>query len=315
MREILIDYINFEHGGRGPGADYFGDGDSYDFGGLVRIMSSGRWPHILGIGEADRWDFNGGEGAHQACAALRAAGGPPYVPLVGSLPRQGGEFAPAILYDPRLIQVHRWYCHRLPDFSARNRNLLIASIAGHPFRVVVIHGDINDGDMRLADAKMLARFAAPDIPCVIIGDWNSTPSGPWDIGDFNNPLHRPDRRAHKILFKHGPEQAGPHEADTRALDFLCGYWHEGRRIGGVGFYDVAEMAGDFTPTQLPIASGRPPRTIDRALVNQPWRQAYVRGSYRVHPPADPAHPDSDHLRISFAIQVPDRSADRAVEER
>jgi hypothetical protein len=302
-------YVNFEHGGR-LGADYCGNGGAFDFSGLVRIMSTGPWPAVLGIGEADRWDFNGYEGAYGATAALRAAGGPAYVPVVGSLPREAGPFAPAILYDPQVIQVHRWYDHRLPDAAGRTRNLLLASLPGSSemFRVIVWHGDIHDGDMRLADAKTFDRFANPDTPCVILADWNATLSGPWNVGDFNDSqVHDSFRRAHKIVFHHGPRQAGLYEADTRALDYLCGFWLEGdggpgRRVGGIGFFDIAELEADFSPTQLPTASGRKPRTIDHALVNKAWRDAYVPGSYRVHPPVDPERPDSDHLRISFAIQ-------------
>jgi hypothetical protein len=310
-RRIQYDYINYEHGGR-TNPTYSGDGGPFDFTGLVRIMSTGTWPHILGIGEADRWDFNGYEGAYEAAAALRAAGGPPYVPHVGGLPREWGPFAPGILYDPTAIQVHRWYDHRLPDFSGRNRNLLIASLPGRTdiFRVVLTHGDFHDGDARLADAKTLDRFADPDIPCVILGDWNATLSGPQDIHDFNAPgVHRLDRLAHKIQWNHGPAQTGPYESDTRALDYLCGYWHEGtenqpgHRAGGIGFYDIADLADDHTPTQIPRPNGRQPRIIDHALVNKPFKHAYVPGSYQVHQPIDPDKPDSDHLRISFTIKM------------
>ncbi|GAA4082805.1 hypothetical protein [Actinomadura miaoliensis] len=316
--EIQIDYINYERGGR-PNANYSGDGGLPDPTGLVRIMLSGSWPAILGVGEAERWEFNGYQGAYEAAVALRRAGGPPYVPFVGSLPREGGPFGPAILVDPTAVEVHRWYDHRLGDFGSRNRNLLVCSIPGRSevFRVLITHGDIHDGNQRLADAMTFDRFADPEIPCVILGDWNSTLSGPmWEVGDWNNPdpmMHQPHRRAHKIMFLHGPRQAGPHVADTRALDYLCGFWTPGRRlwlrrrparrVGGIGFYDVAELEGDYTPTQYPHPFGRPPRTIDRALVNRPLRDAYVRGSYRVHDPLDPSCPDSDHKRISFVLDM------------
>lgn len=306
MVVVRFSYVNFEHGGRAS-AGYSGDGGPYNSTGLVRLLHEGPWPDILGIDEGDRWDFNGGEGAYEAAAALRAAGAPPYVPYVGSLPREGGPFAPAILVDPNTIIVRRWYCHRLPDFSARNRNTLVFSTPGSSrwHRVVVIHGDIHDGDARLADAKQFDRFANPTIPCVILGDWNATLSGPqWEGDDWNYPtIHVPWRRAHKVLWRHGPAQVGPHVPDTRGLDYLCGYWKDGQRAGGIGWYDVAELAGDHTPTQYPNVSGRAPRTIDRALVNEPWRDAYVPGSYRVHPPLDPDHPDSDHKRISFAVHM------------
>jgi endonuclease/exonuclease/phosphatase family metal-dependent hydrolase len=322
MTRVEFSYVNFPHGGR-TDANYTGDGGPFDMSGLVRLMSTGTWPAFLGVGEADRWDDNGYEGAYMACAALRAAGGPPYVPHVGSLPRDWGPFAPAILYDPNQVQVWRWYDHKRQHFSSRVRNMLLASLPNRgiedAFRVIVWHGDIHDGDTRLADAKNFDRFAGPETPAVLMGDWNSTLSGPmWEIGEFNNPaFHRPHRMAHKILFQHGKQQTGPYVADTRALDYLCGYWipgprdprrlwlrrHPGYRAGGIGWHDIAELEGDFTPTQLPHPSGRPPRTIDRALVNKPFADAYISGRYHVHPSLDPKRPDSDHRRISFTLDI------------
>jgi hypothetical protein len=53
---------------------------------------------------------------------------------------------------------------------------------------------------------------------------------------------------------------------------------------GIGFYDAAELAGDPTPTQVPVVEGWHRRTIDRILVNEPWKDAAVAGSYQVHQP-------------------------------
>jgi len=110
---------------------------------------------------------------------------------------------------------------------------------------------------------------------------------------------------HRVLWQHGPAQAGPYVPDTRALDYLIGYWDESRgcRAGGIGFSDVAELARDYTPTQVPVPDGRQRRAIDRLLVNEPWAGAVIPGSYQVHQPADPGHPDSDHLRVSVAIRA------------
>lgn len=307
MTRLVLSYLNYEHGGRAD-ANYTGDGGGFDLDGLVRVMTDGTaWPDVLAIGEADRWEFNGREGAHEAAAALRAAGGPPYVPYTCSLPRQGGPFAPAFLVDPRTVVVRRFYDHRLPDFASRNRNLLAATLArgGQQFRLIAVHGDIHSGDQRLADARELDRFARPDIPCAVLGDWNGVPSGPaWEPSDLNTPgRYTPQQLAWRTRFQHGPAQAGPHDIDTRALDFLLGWWDpdQARRIGGLGFHDAAELAADPTPTQIPRPSGRQPLTIDRILLNQPWAEAMAKGSYQVHPAA-PDHP-SDHLRISVAIDT------------
>jgi hypothetical protein len=309
VTEIDLSYFNYEHGGLQGVTSYSGGGTDYDYAGLVRVMShGGRWPHVLVMGEGDRYEYNGGEGMWEAAAAMRAAGGRPYVPLLGSLPRQWGPFAPVIFFDPQAVVVRRWFDHRCPDFAARNRNLMMAGLPGRDdvFRLITGHGDINDGDERLADAKMLHRFADPAIPCAILMDWNCVPSGPmWTDRDLNDARFWAGhwQRAQALLWQHGAAQAGPYIRDTRALDYLIGYWHDGERVGGVGFCDVAEMAGDATPTQIPARDGRQRRTIDRILVNQPWADAIVPGSYQVHQPADPDHPDSDHLRVSVTIRA------------
>jgi len=91
VTEIDFAYFNYEHGGLTGGHDHaYSSGRGYDFGGLVRVAGDqGRWPHILIMGEGDRYEFAGGEGMWEAAAAMRAAGGRPYVPLACELPREG----------------------------------------------------------------------------------------------------------------------------------------------------------------------------------------------------------------------------------
>ena len=88
--EIDFGYFNYEHGGLIDGRDHFySSGRGYDFGGLVRVADSARWAHVLVMGEADRYELAGGKGMWEAAAAMRAAGGRPYVPLVCELPAEG----------------------------------------------------------------------------------------------------------------------------------------------------------------------------------------------------------------------------------
>jgi hypothetical protein len=248
------------------------------------------------------------------------------MPLCGSLPGEGGPFAPALLLNPDTIVPLRWLDHRAGDFAARNRNLLVATPydSAQQVRLVVWHGNIHSGDERLAEARTFDRWAAPAVPCALIGDFNATLSGPqWDVRDFNDvKLNPPHSRTKHIVFEHGRAQTrGPFRADTRSLDYLCGYWMRGRRDprrlwlrrkpgyrdGGIGFYDVAELADERTPTQTMIPAmaraGRVPRAIDHALVNASMRDAYVPGSYRVHEPENLSEPDSDHKRIDFAVEL------------
>jgi hypothetical protein len=313
MTGIDFAYFNYEHGGLAGGEDrFYSSGRGYDFAGLVRVAGDqDRWPHILVMGEGDRYGFAGGEGMYEAAAAMREAGGRAYVPHLGSLPREWGPYAPVVFVDAQAVVVRRWFDHRSPDFAARHRNLLVATLPGRgdTFRVVAAHGDLSGGSMRLDDAQGLRRFADHE-PCLIAADWNSVPSGPgWEDRELNDPSFWPQdehwARVHRVQWQHGPAQAGPFVPDTRALDYLIGWWDPEKqaRIGGIGFYDVAELAGDYTPTQAAAPDGRQRRATDRILINAAWKDAIVPGSYHVHQPADPGRPDSDHLRVSVAVRI------------
>jgi hypothetical protein len=80
-----------KHGGLIGGHDHaYSSGRSYDFDGLARVAGDGgRWPHLLIMGEGDRYELAGGEGMWEAAAAMRAAGGRLYDPLACELPREG----------------------------------------------------------------------------------------------------------------------------------------------------------------------------------------------------------------------------------
>lgn len=308
MTEIDFAYWNFEHGGR-RGANSSGDGGAYDFSPLCRVIGhESRWPHILILGEADRYDFNGGEGLWEAAAAMRAAGGRAYTPLMCSLPREWGPFAPAMFVDTQAVQVHRFYDHRLPDFAARRRNTLVARVPGRDdvFQVVTGHGDLSGGEQRLLDARALRPLAKPQVPCIIGMDWATTLSGPrWERRDLNDStiFTHPSMITNQALWEHGRAQAGPVQPDTRALDYLCGYWLDGQRVGGVGFHWVGELADDDTPTTTPKPNGRQCVQMDGFVVNDPWRPRIVPGSFCVQAELDLDHPDSDHRAVRVTIDV------------
>jgi hypothetical protein len=67
----------------------------------------------------------------------------------------------------------------------------------------------------------------------------------------------------------------------------------------------------LSPGPAPAAKGKRrgkhlgPRRwiIDRLIVNKPWVEAIVPGSYQVYQPGDPDHPDSDHLRVNVTVHV------------
>src|SRR5260370_854974 len=151
MTAIDVAYFNYEQGGLIGGHDHaYSSGRGYDLDGLARVArDGGRWPPPLIMGEGNRYELAGGEGMWEAAAAMRAAGGRPYVPLACELPREG-LYAPVIFTDPQAIVIRRFYYHRLPDHAPRNSNLLIASLPGRPvadiFRVCTGHGALTGGE-------------------------------------------------------------------------------------------------------------------------------------------------------------------------
>lgn len=308
MTEIHIDYLNYAHGGM-IGASTREGGAGYDFTGLVRLMANGyRWPDIFVLGEGEHYEFAGGAGMWGAAGALRAASGPAYLTLPGSLPRQWGPVAPVVFVNPARLIVERWYDHRAPDFRATNRNLLVVRPAdgGDALRLVAVHGDLNPL-LRESDAHDLRRHANDEHLCLLVGDWNETLSGPdHELRDLNDPTvyDRMWRLAWKIAWRSGQAEL-PYRSTTAALDYLCGYWDadRGERVGGVGFQDVCELAGVLTPTTVPKPNGRQCSQIDHMLANGPLASRVVPDSVRVHPPRDPGRPDSDHNRLSVTVRL------------
>lgn len=309
MTETDLSYINNEHGGAIGFTDR-GDSYGYQYGGLVRIMKD-RWPDILVMGEGDRYEFNGGDGAWGACAAMADAGGRHYAWLACHLPREWGPFAPVIYYDPQTIEVRRFYSRHAPDFSARNRNVLIAKPRGGglEFQLAAIHGDFLDQDMRRHDAAMLRWFGHPAMPSAILGDWNETLSGPeFEPTDLDSPTAYPatdlSHLATKLTLHHGRPEI-PYRPSTGALDYLCGWYDpdKGQRVGGVGMHDAAELSGVYTGTNMPKTTGRQQTAIDHILLNGPMAERVIKGSFQVHEPLDPDHPDSDHKRLSVSVDL------------
>ncbi|MEU8804688.1 hypothetical protein [Spirillospora sp. NPDC048819] len=144
------------------------------------VLHDGDWPDILVVGEGDRYELNGGEGAYEAAAALREAGGPAYVPHPCSLPREWGMFAPVIYVDPHKVVVRRFYSHRLSDFASRNRNLMLFTLPGRtdPIRIVATHGDIYSGHTRLADPPQAPPAPRPSDPVRHPGIGTPSPAAP-----------------------------------------------------------------------------------------------------------------------------------------
>lgn len=219
---LHVSYFNYENGGvlnpeDGPNGPFH-----YDFNGLARVVGADdEWPDVLMMGEGYCYHLEEGRAAKEAATMLQHVSNKPYWPLLGALPGDWSVAPP----------------------------------------VVFVNLDTNDGDKRLADVKNLRPYGdgVNNWPCIVGGDWCAVPSGPmWEPQDLNDETlyDRPSSRMIRAAWHHGPSQAGPYSAETRSLDYLIGFWQAaegnpwGQRVGGINFYDVAEMAYDNRPTQL-----------------------------------------------------------------
>jgi endonuclease/exonuclease/phosphatase family metal-dependent hydrolase len=318
MTILDIAYINFEHGGLQGDRDELAlgaGGCTYDHTGLVRVAGEdGRWPDILVMGEADRYEYWGGRGAWEAINCMAAAGGPRYAWLPCVLPREWGPFAPVIFYNPQMVAVQRYFSPHAPDFAARTRNLLIVEPAagGEQVRLIPVHGAPWSWVHRSTDAEELRFLADRRKNTIILGDFNEPLSGPgFEPTDLSvsDPYPHPGSLASKVQL-HNNRIEFPARRSTGSLDFLCGWWDydRGQRVNGAGFHDVCEMAGIQAPTDMhkPISDPGPGRqgvALDHILVNDPLKDRVVIESVRVHEPIDPEAPDTDHKRLSVQIKL------------
>lgn len=213
--------------------------------------------------------------------AMRNAGGRAYVPLMCSLPREWDRSPPSS------STMHK-HCSWMPSST-------------------ISHGDMYEEIYRTADAKHLRWLANEQHLSAVLADFNEHLSGPQlEPTDLETPriYNTPWRFLHRL--RHiGSRPERPYRRTTGALDYLCGYWEDsqGRRVGGIGFVDVAEQAKIYTGTNLPKPNGRQPVQLDHILLNTPLAERVVPGSAHIHEPLDPENPDSDHKRISVTLEL------------
>ncbi|MCI2422887.1 endonuclease/exonuclease/phosphatase family protein [Saccharopolyspora sp. K220] len=301
--ELRVAEFNLDCGGLRGGLD--GARGDYDFSGLVDAMHDD-WPDILVLCEGAFYSHNGGAGAFGAAAAMREAGGRAYTPLPGTLTGGRGPLAPVVYVDPQTVTVRHWYSGHEPDHFTARSNLLVFTLPGSTQRryLIAVHFDVRSHIARIHDAETLRPWANPATPCLIAGDFNSHPSGPhWRVTNFDQTPSW--RHMSKTRFPPEIDTDGTARpvCDTEPLDRLLGVWHEptGRRVGGAGFLDVAELVGDYTPTVNPSPAAFGPMTLDRFLVNDALTDAVT--DYRVRLPADPQRPPSSHRRISLTLDL------------
>ncbi|MGH3623237.1 MAG: hypothetical protein ACRDQ5_15805 [Sciscionella sp.] len=260
------------------------------------------------LNEAKEYAWRGMTGLYTMAAALSDATDKPVVPLLGSCAR--GEFGPAVFYDAEVIGIQRCYGYGVPFVPTDKKNWIEAYVraADQVFGVLPIHWDYQDGDRRLAEAKLLSWVASLPYPALIAGDCNSTASGP----------HKPRRdfsqvsestQYHKAMRPSGRDEL---VADTRAVDYLIGWWdeHTGTRRGGTGFHDLAEIAGltygepdTFRPTVTTDtgADDGGGLQIDHLLINTAGHDRLIPATFAIEIPR--GAPPSTHRVLRAALDL------------
>jgi hypothetical protein len=310
MTRIGITLFNLEHGGQrpdgsfapGPGADAIAADPSYCD--LV-VMCEGKDYALHG---QERLQVMSNELARRTCR--------PIAERLGVLDRDS-ELGPVLFYDASVLRLDKSHGYGVPMVAENRANVFDMHLAatGTRFVIVAQHWDYQSGRRRLAEAERVSRVAGFIEPVFVIGDLNSTASGPHEANrDFRRVPA--SRRFHKGRWPAG--RLGRVRADTDALDYLLGRWSRlrRRRVGGVGMYDVAEIAAfthgqrnALTPTtNTPAEKGGPVR-VDRVLTNGAGRGLLVPGSFRVEVPPAGWEP-SDHRVVRFAVDLPDRPGDQ-----
>jgi endonuclease/exonuclease/phosphatase family metal-dependent hydrolase len=296
--------LNLEQGGQrkdgsfdpGPGAD--------------AIASDPTYCDLVVMCEGRNYALYGQERLNAMSNELARRTGRPIAERLGVLDRDS-ELGPVLFYDASVVRVDRSFGYGVPMVSQNRANVFEMHVAatGTPFVVVAQHWDYQSGRRRLAEAERVSRVAGFTDPVFVMGDLNSTASGRHETSrDFRRVPA--SHRFHKGRWPAG--RWGRVRADTDALDYLLGRWScwRRRRVGGVGMYDLAELAAfnygephALTPTtNTPPERGGPVR-IDRVLTNEAGRERLVPGSFRVEIPHAGREP-SDHRVVRFAIDLP-----------
>lgn len=307
MTAIPVALFNYEDGGQQAN-------HTYDFTKLALAFNTvDEPPALILLCEAKNWRDNAGEPKYAAAEALSDRLGVPYVVEIGSMNR--GPWPPAILWNPNVLTLRRWWQPDDPDTYQDQRNTARFAVRGSrttapdrtEFLAWVQHFEPLSGDVRLEEARRISRPGAFRVPVIGGGDLNGTASGPhlpqrdWTTAPFGP-------RSHKGIL--GPDgQWGP---DTRALDYLIGTWDDtaDQRREGCGYHAVAELEWHLDPRQpiLPTINdgydpGGDPLLIDWLLVNEAMRPHVIPGTYTVHTPDLTQPYPSDHRLVTVVLDL------------
>ncbi|MDG4787646.1 hypothetical protein O7626_17165 [Micromonospora sp. WMMD1102] len=297
--------FNFEGGGLQP------DG-TFDLANLCRAFAHvDRVPALVALCEAKEWGRDGNRGLLAATAALGRQLDRPYVGHLGW--RERGPIEPALLYDPTVLALTTWYNDNGYPTHDDKRGLVEFRVraTGVRFGVLVEHWDPRSGATRLRQAERIDRYGRCRLPMIVLGDLNSTASGPsypdrnWELADYRARHQKARERAD-----------GSWVDQTEAVDHLIGAWSEerGERVGGCGFHAAPDLAWQtgtahhqaYRPTVNRGIDEGGGQIIDFILTNVAG--SLVPMTYQVHVPAgtNPADFPSDHRLVtaSFDFHAP-----------
>ncbi len=307
---LPIALFNYENGGRyAPGR--------YDFTGLRRAFADADTsPVLIGFNEAKEYGLWGEEFGLAAADELSQILRRPYEMRL--LPTKGKRIPSMLLYDPTVLALRFWGKREktvYPNVRSSVRFRIRGTIT--QFGVFCDQWAHYDGLKRWSRAKEVDHFGGWDVPCLLMGDFNGTASGP----------HLPQRAwneapRHKVHHKGLQLPDGSWGPDCLALDHLLGEWTGSsatagwRRAPGTRFTALAEIAHfeqdmpaehAFCPTVNDNIDSGGALLIDWILINKAWRAGggLVPGTYHVHVPAGSTRADypSDHRLVTATVEL------------
>jgi hypothetical protein len=286
----------------------------HDFSRLHHAATGLRSPAALWlIGEAKRWRADRNRAMFAAAEALSDAAGVAYTAVLGTSPR--GALPPAIIYNPDVLVLRSWANPDDPEVYRDQLNVARFAVRSSgptrntrkAFTAWVGQWHPSNRSVRRQEADDVARYGDIDEPVIAGVDANESPSGP----------HLPQRNLARASYQRLCAEARQ-RADTTwvhasdAIDHLIGRWDNGLhdRVGGCGYYAVAELAWQANPAMalLPTINHDDDCGAvikDLLLVNRTARTLIDPASYRTHiPPGDDPHTwPSDHRLVTAAIEL------------
>lgn len=308
--------VNFQDGGLRPvpDSDLVCHRGYWDFTGLRDLFTTVHTvPDVVVVNEAREYGLYGRRALRFAARVLSDVLGRPYVGEIGWLPQ--GNIGPAVFHDPTRLHLD-FFGDTDPTVYASTRNLVRAHLRGNPhttvFQLLVDHWAYWSGPAREDHAQFVNWLGRSPVPTLLLGDLNSTASGPhWPQRDWSAP------HPGEGIGKGRRLPDGTLVADTAALDHLIGRWDpgRGRRVHGAGFHAVPElawrqgMARDkaLIPTVNDGIDAGGGLLVDMGLLNDAWAAGLVPGTFRIHVPAGTRREDyaTDHRLSEWTL---DRAA-------